>query len=88
MEKNQTTTEVNEVVDRAWPPGTVRLELAKEGGDHDIVLQPRPTSNPNDPLNWSRWRKNVNFGLSCFYALMVFANISGQLNHSYLHSNI
>lgn len=78
MAKNETITDVSEVTDPAWPPGTVRLELAKEDGEHDIVLQPRPTSSPNDPLNWTRWRKNLNFGLSCFYALMVFANISGR----------
>lgn len=60
----------------SWPPGTVRIETlhatkAKDG----IVLQPRPTDNINDPLNWGRWRKHLNFGLSCFYALMVFAFI-------------
>jgi MFS family permease len=59
--------------DPAWPPGTVRLELLKTGRDSEIILLPRPTLDPNDPLNWPRWRKNLNFGLACFYALMVFA---------------
>lgn len=60
-----------------WPPGTVRLEdmaLSKE----DIILQPRPTDNPNDPLNWSWRRKCLNFALVCLYVAMVaeFINAS------------
>lgn len=42
----------------------------------EIVLQPRPTSDPNDPLNWPKWRKYLNFGLSSFYALMAFAQMN------------
>ena len=61
--------------DPAWPPGTVNIELVKEDGDHDIILQPRPTSSPNDPLNWPLWRKHLNFALANFYAVMVFVNI-------------
>lgn len=59
--------------DPAWPPGTVRLELLRAGRDEEIILLPRPTFDPNDPLNWPTWRKYLNFGLACFYALMVFA---------------
>lgn len=36
--------------DPAWPPGTVRLELLKTGSTAEIVLLPRPTLDPNDPL--------------------------------------
>ena len=25
----------------------------------DIVLIPQPTSDPNDPLNWPRWKKHA-----------------------------
>lgn len=35
-----------------WPPGTVRIETLQRRKGDDIVLQPRPTDNPNDPLNW------------------------------------
>jgi hypothetical protein len=45
--------------DPAWPPGTVRLELLKTGYDAKIILLPRPTLDPNDPLNWPKWRKYV-----------------------------
>ncbi|KAL1857657.1 hypothetical protein Daus18300_010177 [Diaporthe australafricana] len=64
----------------AWPPGTVRLEklLVKDGhaSQAEIILQPRPSSDPNDPLTWPRWRKYLNFGLATFYAMMAF----GQIN--------
>lgn len=63
------------VNDPAWPPGTVRLEKLR-GQDAEIILQPRPSVDPNDPLNWPPWRKYLNFGLATFYALMAFAQIN------------
>lgn len=39
------------------------------------ILQPVPSSDPNDPLNWSRLRKNVNFGLACFYTFVIYVVI-------------
>lgn len=57
-----------------WPPGTVYLERvnsAGRGGKGDIILQPRPSRDVNDPLNWSDRRKYWNFGLVCFYVAMV-----------------
>jgi hypothetical protein len=34
-----------------WPPGTVRLEaLLGKNQDKEIILQPRPSNDPNDPL--------------------------------------
>lgn len=41
----------NDFSDREWPPGTVRLATLLGGSkDAEIILQPRPTSSPNDPL--------------------------------------
>ncbi|KAF5867456.1 putative major facilitator superfamily transporter protein [Botrytis fragariae] len=37
-----------------------------------VILQPRPSNDPNDPLNWPRWRKNLNFILISYYTLIVF----------------
>lgn len=54
-----------------WPPGTVRLEDMAMSTSKDIILQPRPTNDPNDPLNWSLRRKYLNFGLVCLYVAMV-----------------
>ncbi|KAK5149972.1 hypothetical protein LTS14_010444 [Recurvomyces mirabilis] len=51
------------------PPGTVLLEDL----EHDkLVLQPRPSEDPEQPLNWSVLRKTINFSIVCFYALMAF----------------
>lgn len=66
--------------DPAWPPGTVKLQSLLHD-EHDeksveLILQPRPTQDPNDPLNWPRWRKILNFTLACFYAMMVYCFVS------------
>jgi len=34
-----------------WAPGTVRLEDIQRAKGKDIILQPQPTDDPNDPLN-------------------------------------
>ncbi|KAE8440904.1 hypothetical protein EG329_006325 [Mollisiaceae sp. DMI_Dod_QoI] len=60
---------------KAWPPGTVRLEDIMRAKGHDLILQPQPSDDCNDPLNWSKLRKYWNFALVSFYALMVFAFI-------------
>ncbi|KAJ4320802.1 hypothetical protein N0V94_003214 [Neodidymelliopsis sp. IMI 364377] len=64
-----------------WPPGTVTLEeLRRTTGDsHDeveVILHPKPTNDPNDPLNWKLWEKNLNFGLTLLYSLIIFGLIS------------
>ena len=65
---------MDESDNNAWPPGTVRLEdLHRIGTNGEVILQPRPSRNPNDPLNWPRLEKYLNFGLVSFYAMMVFA---------------
>lgn len=45
--------------DAEWPPGTMQLAqlLGSDKTDGEIILQPRPTSDPNDPL--VRWLKTV-----------------------------
>lgn len=73
----------------SWPPGTVRfeesesrtpaieLEACIDSTDDTkrLILHPTPTSDPNDPLNWSRSRKAVNFSLVCLYTLLTFAQL-------------
>ncbi|QNP95686.1 YALIA101S10e00562g1_1 [Yarrowia lipolytica] len=50
------------------PPGTVVLETSSDS----IVLQPAPSCDPNQPLNWARWRKHLNFFIVCFFTLIAF----------------
>ena len=47
-------------------PGTQHLVehnfksgIARQKGNTEIVLQPKPSSSPDDPLNWSRPRKSL-----------------------------
>lgn len=38
-------------------------------------MHPTPTSDPNDPLNWSTWRKTVNFSLVSLYLFLTFIQL-------------
>lgn len=57
--------------DALWPPGTLRLADIRPSQEAAIILQPPPSNDPNDPLNWAPWRKYLNMGLVCFYVAMV-----------------
>lgn len=60
-------------------PGTVHLVDLEhtlnakhaQGGQHDIVLVPTPSSDPDDPLNWPPSRKMLSTICMCVYTLMV-----------------
>ncbi|KAK5044621.1 hypothetical protein LTR84_010635 [Exophiala bonariae] len=49
---------------------------AQEDGQRTVALYPIPSSDPNDPLNWSKLRKGVNFGLGCCFVFFTFALIN------------
>lgn len=42
------------------------------------MLVPHPSSDPNDPLNWSKWRKAFNFTLVLAASLSTFTSIMIQ----------
>ncbi|KAJ5785815.1 uncharacterized protein N7503_011027 [Penicillium pulvis] len=66
----------NQPIDPDWPPGTVRIEDYSESSQtSDVILEPKPSNDPNDPLNWPQWRKYLNFGLVSYYVMMVLALI-------------
>ncbi|KAK3626956.1 hypothetical protein LTR56_019495 [Elasticomyces elasticus] len=71
---------MDDYMDPEWPPGTVRLQSLLHndvgGKDTEIILQPRPTDNPNDPLNWPKYQKILNYFLASFYAMMVFTFVN------------
>ena len=52
--------------------GLTRLQTKVQHRSNSVFLQPVPTSDPNDPLNWSPWRKTVNFFLVSLYVLLTF----------------
>ncbi|KAM0227853.1 hypothetical protein ACHAP5_012098 [Fusarium lateritium] len=49
--------------------GTVNARHAE--GAQDIVLIPTPSNDPDDPLNWSSWRKTLFLTTICVYCLSV-----------------
>ncbi|KAG2416233.1 hypothetical protein HFD88_007426 [Aspergillus terreus] len=64
------------------PPGTAYLGNGQSdlnGVDRDthghIVLQPQPSKDPNEPLNWSVWQKSANYAIACLFTLMVFTTL-------------
>ncbi|RKL14542.1 hypothetical protein BFJ68_g6505 [Fusarium oxysporum] len=59
------------------PPGTVRL-IGEDGlaETPQLVKQPMPTDDPNDPLNWSRARKSMNFVPILAVTAIIFTQTS------------
>ena len=45
--------------------------------DSDIVLIPQPSNDPNDPLNWPRWKKNMAFISVSFLSLAAGWSVGG-----------
>lgn len=61
--------DVNQAVHDAVP-GTIHLvdtDHTSSGRKKDIVLNPRPSSDPEDPLNWSFRRKQWNIWMVYIY---------------------
>jgi MFS family permease len=54
-------------------PGTIHLieTLHHTTHNHDIVLNPRPSTDPEDPLNWKPWRKQLNIWMVYTYIFGV-----------------
>lgn len=44
-------------------------------GQDQLNLIPTPTSDPNDPLNWSSGRKTVNFTIVCLFVFWTFVEL-------------
>ncbi|KAJ5689554.1 hypothetical protein N7462_003946 [Penicillium macrosclerotiorum] len=69
-------TSHDDYMDAAWPPGTVRIEeLTRSNEGSEVILEPKPSRDPNDPLNWPKWRKHLNFAFVSYYVMMVLALI-------------
>ncbi|CZR69722.1 related to transporter protein HOL1 [Phialocephala subalpina] len=77
-------------------PGTVLLndEAANEeqilaglkhakGRDSHIVLSPQPSDDPNDPLNWPLWKKELIVAILCLGSMLNAGTNGPFLNASY-----
>lgn len=51
--------------------GAVNAAHASQAGIKDVVLLPMPSSDPDDPLNWSFGRKALSCSCMCAYVLTV-----------------
>jgi hypothetical protein len=51
--------------------GTIRAKHASGTQLKDVVLVPAPSSDPDDPLNWSPARKRLSTASQSIYALIV-----------------
>lgn len=40
-----------------------------------VLLHPVPSNDPNDPLNWSTWRKTINMSLVLVYVMLTFTQL-------------
>jgi hypothetical protein len=52
------------------------------GRNAHIVLAPQPSEDPNDPLNWSSWKKELCMWILCFGSMLNAATIGPLLNSS------
>ncbi|AAS52257.1 ADR337Cp [Eremothecium gossypii ATCC 10895] len=64
-----------------------RQALGIKKDRNGVVLVPQPSDSPNDPLNWSYWRKIMHFALMAFITAFTAAtsNDAGATTES-LHS--
>jgi hypothetical protein len=46
------------------------------GNNEDVVLIPQPTSDPDDPLNWSPLRKEYHFWLLIIWGILMAASVN------------
>ncbi|KAK4862522.1 hypothetical protein LT330_002655 [Penicillium expansum] len=63
------------------PPGTFKLIRDNEADEHGqpiVVLDPIPSSDPNEPLNWSTMRKSVNFTIVLAMTILIFTALNIQ----------
>lgn len=55
------------------PPGTILLEANTQQEGTEIILNPTPSNDPNQPLNWPLWYKIWNFFIVLYFVLAVAA---------------
>lgn len=51
--------------------GTIDAPHSADANKRDVVLLPSPSEDPNDPLNWTRWRKILSTICMVAYTLTV-----------------
>ncbi|KAI1845751.1 hypothetical protein JX266_008116 [Neoarthrinium moseri] len=52
-------------------------DIVLVGDGHEVRKIPIPTDDPNDPLNWPKWRKMGIVGTCCWFAIFSLLSVSG-----------
>lgn len=77
LSPQKTKEDIEREVEQEWVPGTVYLVdinhslSVKHNGKSDIVLIPQPSENSNDPLLWSKWKKEFQFLLLWYWSFLT-----------------
>jgi MFS family permease len=84
--KAEAAVEFSDHIEEVVVPGSVHL-VERDGAGEEIasgavVLYPQPSDDPDDPLNWAKWRKIVNISLVYFYVFTT--GIGGTSTYSIL----
>ncbi|KAK3491901.1 major facilitator superfamily domain-containing protein [Neurospora crassa] len=58
---------------------TTRTIKYGQGKDSGVELSPQPSDDPEDPLNWHRWRKEISF-----YALLLMVALTGVMKTAFI----
>lgn len=74
----QATLEARE----AMVPGTIHLIDVHSSGPDTLVLNPRPSTDPEDPLNWTPFRKQV--AIWSVYIYLFGVSIATTVHYSVL----
>ncbi|KAF2148903.1 serine/threonine kinase 16 [Myriangium duriaei CBS 260.36] len=70
--------------DAAYTEDTATAALKHgTGRNAHIVLNPQPSEDPNDPLNWPKWKKEMVIAVLCFGGMLNTATNGPFLNASY-----
>ncbi|KAH9901750.1 major facilitator superfamily domain-containing protein [Xylariomycetidae sp. FL2044] len=87
MENKNSVTEVETAstqVEKAAAAAVAQRQDGGGGGDIVLVNEgnkirniPIPTDDPNDPLNWPKWRKIGIVGTCCWFAIFSLLSVSG-----------
>ncbi|RFU27083.1 hypothetical protein B7463_g9248, partial [Scytalidium lignicola] len=84
----------------AHVPGTVLLNDEAHGSEitaglkhgagrsAHIVLNPQPSEDPNDPLNWSRFKKEMVLIILCFGAILHAGTNGPMMNPNYFEVSL
>lgn len=79
LSTQKTKEDIIHEAQQEWIPGTVHLVdlensySVQHEGNTDIVLIPQPSKDPNDPLRWSKRKKNTQFIILWFWSFLSSA---------------